>query len=136
MADQLDELLAELKGVPGQNVEAPMLINDVENFTITAGKLRAFCDKYPSHPLSSAKRRSVHGMPDHKEVIVERPDLLAIAEGKDIDFVTNTEVRKINGVDTKVRVQRKKLVPLGKAVNPTPTPTTVSAMSSKPSPTT
>lgn len=120
MPDSLDNALNELSDLPSGATESTLMVKEAENFPITAGKLRALCAKNPDHPLAKLKVKSVEGFPDNTNVVVERPDLLAIVDNKDINFVTKVETRKIAGGEKKVTVVRKQLVERGKATNPEP----------------
>lgn len=135
MPDALDTMLEELKGVSeaAPAVASPLKVQEVNNFAITAGKLRALCSKYADHPLSKIKKQSVETLPDDQIVYVERIDLLAMIEDKDIDFVRGEKVMDAGGRVVRAASEYKKLVPKGTAKNPDPT-SVISELRTNPGP--
>lgn len=122
--DSLDKAIAELQGAsatPGTEV-APLVVRSAENFPITAGQLRALAQKHAGHPLSAHFIKAAGTFPSNKRLVVERPDLIAMIEDKEVDYSEKIETITVAGVSQTARVIRKRLVPRGQAKNPSPTP--------------
>jgi hypothetical protein len=100
---------------------APMKILDEKIIGVTVKDLREICTQQSSHPLAKIKLKSVFSMDDDRTVYVEVADIRAIIENKGVDWDETLET-----LDTgeRVRVKRKKLVPLDK-MNPKMTDTKV-----------
>lgn len=89
-------------------------------FKLTAAELRAVCDKNPTHPLATDKRKSVAGLPPTTEVVCDQPDIEAILDNKDVELHTHEVERDIMGEPTKVIVKEKRLVTRKTAVEAKP----------------
>lgn len=117
MPDSLDQAISELKEVaPIINRQtSAMKVREADMFSLTVGQLLALCDKYKEHPLSQTFKDGVAGQPATSTIVVERIDLLALIENKDIEFFTQMEELDIEGRPVVAPIERKRLVARGQA---------------------
>lgn len=94
----------------------PLVVKRDRLFELTVQELRDTCELNPDHPLASVKKKSVAGMPYNAKVVVDRVDIEAILENKEVNVSRTTET-DTDGV--KVTVERKVLGgPVSKSVSP------------------
>jgi len=116
MSDELKELQKRLKDEgtedDGPKVH-PLKVRDAKTFKLTAGELRKAIEANPEHPKSKAFTKAVRGIPAVKEIIIERVDLEALLDDKEVDTIT----RLVDHIDPetnqptgdKVKVETKKI---------------------------
>lgn len=92
---------------------------------LTVAEVRALCDDYPDHPLTKSKRKSVRGLPDTMQVVVEQDDVEAMSTGKNIELYK--EINRESGET----IVKKRLVDLPSTRQTSVTPS--AAVASPPS---
>jgi hypothetical protein len=102
---------------------APMVVLHNAKFSLTAGELREACKNCPdgNHPHVAVFRKAVAGLPDNQTVTVDRVDLEALLDDKDVEIVEKTDTSP-NPEETGgefIRIQTKRCVPRGEKGKPT-----------------
>lgn len=123
--DSLKARLKQVRNVGDPPVE-PLHVRRVAAFALTAGELRGAIESNPDHPKAADFRKGVAGLPDTQKLAVDRVDLTALLENKDVEQSTIVE----DGV-TIIRkrvVERKSDTPEAK---PAPAPAPVPVVKKK-----
>jgi hypothetical protein len=89
---------------------APLAIHTVQGFRLTHAELQAIVDANPDHPIAKTYAEALKRTPsDEHPLVVERIDIEAIIDGKDVRVTTTHEPTR----DGKMaRVHRKELIDL------------------------
>ena len=103
------------EGKPDPNASMGMDIHMTKNIKITAGKLVEAIKKYPGHPVAAVIAKSIESIAPGKEVIMDRVDVLAMLDNKEVIVVTTYEIFE----GSRRKVIRKEL---GKSLGPAKAP--------------
>lgn len=110
--DKLRSRLADAAaGKEADNLH-PLSVRNNQTFKLTAGELLTACDTQPDHPNAVIFRKAVRNFPPTKDVVVERVDLEALLDDKEVEVKTTIEDHvdeRGNKTGDKVRVERKVL---------------------------
>lgn len=98
MDDIKSRLKSRMDEPPVDVDEQPMMVRSGRTFQLTAGELREVCDTDPDHPKAQAFAKACRNFPDNHILYVERADLDALMEGKDV-----VEQREREGGSTVIR---------------------------------
>lgn len=117
--DQLRERLKQ--STEGKTREVAALQVDISaKFKLTAGELRSACEQNPDHPFSHVFQRAVSLHPDAKEVTVDRTDLQALLDNREVKTEMKREAADQN---TDVMVKEKVVgPPITSSTKATPVP--------------
>lgn len=93
-----DELLERINKMnSGEVIEEPAGVEVVENATIklTVGQLATAAEANPEHPVAVATRKSVKTLNPSQEITMDRADVQALLENKEV--VLDTKIETVEG---------------------------------------
>lgn len=109
MSDEIKGLKERLASKQSNRVES-VKVHEFRGFTLTCGELRKVCEGNPEHPIVPAFLKGIGNRPDTAELAVDRIDLEAVLDNKDVA----TENVPATGPNGRTTIVRKKLVPRAK----------------------
>jgi len=117
--DELKARLATLNDGGKEKPIAPMIIRDNPTIKVELSELKAAIDTNPDHPIAKSwAKTTLKKSPPGKPVHVERADLQAVLDDKDVAVKVTIED---GDDDMRVKVARKVLVPRKKETKPAAT---------------
>ena len=105
----------------GGGAAAPLTVYRTKKFRLTAGELLEACKSCPDqrHPLIAVFTRAVQNMRPQDDVVVDRIDMEALLDNKEVELVEELQPASDAAVagGGSVRVRTKKLVPRKSSVS-------------------
>lgn len=117
-----DELRARLERLDKTGKEkpiAPMVVRETPMISVTLDELRSACQANPDHPKARDFMDAIRKAPPGKDVLIERIDLQALLDNKDVQTKVTVEDGDADG---RLKVARKVLVDRKQPVKPVQPP--------------
>jgi hypothetical protein len=80
-----------------------------ETFTLTCRELAAVIAKNPDHPVAQAYAKAVKKNPPDEPLIIEKIDLQAMIDNKEVELITESGETEIDGMKLPANFQVKRL---------------------------
>lgn len=97
-------------------------LNKAEMFPITCRELAAVIKKNPNHPSALAYTKAVQSNPMDEDLLIERVDLQALLDNREVVVTTRTEMTDVEGIQVPQVVHEKVLGEVIKSTKPSPPP--------------
>lgn len=95
MSDSNKELLDKINslnsGKPADAAVQGVAVTKAPTMELTIGQLAKAVETNPEHPVAKACSKALHTLPSHTKVSMERIDVQALLENKDVKMQTGVE---------------------------------------------
>jgi len=102
--------IAEAKdeGTSGKPVQ-PLKVNRIPKFKLTVSELKQVSKQNLDHPNAKVFLQAVRGFADDKEITVDRVDIEALLDDRNV--IMETRIQPVSGEASDIKVVEKKLGP-------------------------
>jgi len=109
---------AKEEGTSGKPVQ-PLKVNRIPKFKLTVGELKQVAKQNLDHPNSKVFLSAVRGQTDDKEMVVDRVDIEALLDDRNV--LIETRIEPVSGENSDIKIVSKTLGP-PRQVKPEPKP--------------